>query len=147
VWTHSGFFSRRLRYLIGAPSSLAFAVLSVSLIILKMLFYYLYLLLFATTAFTLNFDYESIQLTEAETTGYPAIRFGGPDNPAPTEDCKVIPGDEDWPSDAEWTRFNETLGGALLKPVPLATPCYAGPLYNATQCAQLKATWSFIGMQ
>jgi hypothetical protein len=129
------------------PISLTLVVYSVSLVVVKMLLCYFHLLLFATTAFAFNFGYESIQLTEAETTGYPAIRFGGPDNLAPTEDCRVIPGDDDWPSDAEWTRFNQTLGGALLKPVPLATPCYAGPLYNATKCAQLKATWSFIGMQ
>jgi hypothetical protein len=108
---------------------------------------YLFLLSFVATVFTLNFDFERIQLTEVETVDYPAIRFGGPDNPAPREDCKVIPGDEGWPSDADWARFNETLGGVLLKPVPLAAPCYEGPLYDAARCDQLKNSWSSIAIQ
>jgi len=103
--------------------------------------------LLAATALAFNFAFEDTQLTEAETLDYPAIRFGGPDNPAPREECRTIPGDDDWPSDAAWAQFNETLGGVLLKPAPLAAPCYEGPLYDAARCEQLKRSWSSIAMQ
>lgn len=107
----------------------------------------LFLSLFATTSLALNFGFEDVQLTEAETSDYPAIRFGGSGNPAPREDCRVIPGDANWPDDEDWAQFNETLGGVLLKPVPLATPCYSGPLYDAARCEQLKRGWSNIATQ
>ncbi|KAF2683964.1 FAD-binding domain-containing protein [Lentithecium fluviatile CBS 122367] len=111
-----------------------------------MLLYFFFAVSTAATAFALNFDYENIQLTEAETQDYPAIRFADLANPLPRKECRAIPGDDDWPSDADWAQFNETLGGVLLKPVPLAAPCYEGALYNATRCEQLKRTWSNIGM-
>ncbi|KAF2870573.1 hypothetical protein BDV95DRAFT_545515 [Massariosphaeria phaeospora] len=95
-----------------------------------------------TPVLAVNFEWEKIQLTEAETRNYSAIRFGGEGPVGPNVKCKIIPGDTDWPSDVEWARFNDTLGGALLKPLPLASPCYTGPLYNAARCEQLKRTWS-----
>lgn len=38
--------------------------------------------------------------------------------------CKVFPGDADWPADDVWDIFNELLGGALIKTVPIASSCY-----------------------
>ncbi|KAF2122271.1 hypothetical protein BDV96DRAFT_594175 [Lophiotrema nucula] len=95
-----------------------------------------------TSSFAINFDFERIQLTEAETVDYPDIRFAD-QGAVPYEECKYLPEDDDWPQDEDWARFNETLGGALLKPLPLATPCYAGPLYNANICALLRMQWAF----
>ncbi|KAF2450272.1 FAD-binding domain-containing protein [Karstenula rhodostoma CBS 690.94] len=88
-----------------------------------------------------NFNFESKQLTESETVPFPAIRFGDASQPSPQEECRYSPEDDDWPSDAEWQRFNATLGGVLLKPQPLAISCYAGPEHDATRCAALQSGW------
>ena len=94
-----------------------------------------------------NFDWENVQLTKAETANYSAIRFAD-QGPEPSKrECKYLPGDEAWPSDAAWATFNETLDGALLKPLPLASVCYIGPNYDSVRCEQLKKTWTFMNMQ
>ena len=95
----------------------------------------------------LQFDFENIQLVESETSQYPAIRFGDRSNPSLQGPCRYTPEDEEWPSDEEWTQFNETLGGVLLKPRPLAISCYAGPLYDAALCANLKSSWTSMTQQ
>jgi len=57
--------------------------------------------------------------------------------------CRVFPGDSLWPSDFIWNVFNLVLGNnALIKTVPLASPCYNGPYYNAAKCAVLYANWT-----
>ncbi|KAI4604481.1 hypothetical protein KJ359_000619 [Pestalotiopsis sp. 9143b] len=57
-------------------------------------------------------------------------------------DCKVFPGDEAWPSDAEWASLNETVGGRLVKTIPVGSPCH-DPNYNATLCDEIKQEWSW----
>ncbi|KAJ5794907.1 hypothetical protein N7457_001506, partial [Penicillium paradoxum] len=57
-----------------------------------------------------------------------------------TETCRCFPGDPCWPSDGEWSAFNETIDGRLIKTVPLGTPCHA-PNYDAAACAILKEGW------
>ncbi|KAF2731486.1 FAD binding domain-containing protein, partial [Polyplosphaeria fusca] len=89
-----------------------------------------------------NFAFEDVQLTEAETEDYADIRFAGQGDEPPQEECKYLPGDEDWPDDDDWAQFNETLGGALLKPLPPAIVCYDGPHYDATVCANLRRQWA-----
>jgi hypothetical protein len=91
-----------------------------------------------------NFPYESIQVTDADVKNYSAIVFGeAPTSQPPTTtttnsgECKVYPGDALWPSDAKWQKFNDTLGGSLIRGVPPARVCYPG-YYNATQCAAVK---------
>ncbi|KAF1949719.1 FAD/FMN-containing isoamyl alcohol oxidase-like protein MreA, partial [Byssothecium circinans] len=111
-----------------------------------MLPFFLWLLFFIGSAYGIHFDWESIQLTEAETDNYPAIRFGDVDENFPLKPCKSIPGDPDWPSEAAWNRFNDTLDGVLLKPFPLATPCYAGPLYDPVKCESLKKAWGNMAL-
>jgi len=82
-----------------------------------------------------NFPWEKVQLTEAETSKYRDIAFGDRHGAGYTGPrCKIAPGDRGWPSGSEWHKFNETLGGALLKPVPPAAACYAGPYRDAEQC-------------
>ena len=101
----------------------------------------------ATKIAALNFDWEDVQLTEAEAQDYPAIRFGGKTSTSTTAECKVIPGDDAWPGDSDWATFNQTLGGVLLKPAPLGSVCYAGPLYNAARCEQIKRSWTDMNLQ
>jgi hypothetical protein len=38
-------------------------------------------------------------------------------------DCKVFPGDANWPTFADWTALDDVTGGALLEPMPQAHIC------------------------
>jgi hypothetical protein len=100
-----------------------------------------------SSALAVNFDWENVQLTQAETANYSAIRFAGQGADPPEAECRYTPADKAWPSVSEWTKFNETLGGALLKPLPLASVCYEGPNYNAVRCGQLKNSWTSMNIQ
>ncbi|KAJ5153173.1 uncharacterized protein N7482_009651 [Penicillium canariense] len=57
--------------------------------------------------------------------------------------CKVYPGDFWWPSHWVWSLFDELLGGALIKTVPLAASCYnSWPEYDATECETVTDNWT-----
>jgi hypothetical protein len=43
--------------------------------------------------------------------------------------CKTFPGDALWPIELIWDLFDILLGGALIKTVPIAAPCYPGKYY------------------
>ncbi|RYP55412.1 hypothetical protein DL769_010187 [Monosporascus sp. CRB-8-3] len=84
-----------------------------------------------------NFPFESVQLTNADVGNYSAINFGNKNAVPPVYDgpaCKAYPGTPDWPLDDQWSRLNSSLGGALLKPVPIAAACYDGPYEDASRC-------------
>lgn len=49
-------------------------------------------------------------------------------------DCKVFPGDVEWPVEAAWAQLNASINGVLLKPKPAASVCYPGPDYDQAQC-------------
>jgi hypothetical protein len=55
--------------------------------------------------------------------------------------CRVLPGDRQWPSHADWTRLNETVGGRLIAGKPLAHICH-GSDYDAAACADLRQGWT-----
>ncbi|KAI0381467.1 FAD-binding domain-containing protein [Hypomontagnella monticulosa] len=90
---------------------------------------------------------DSIQLSQDDIGDFSAIDFGDKTK-VPTKkkcrdtECKVFPGDDAWPSEAEWTQLNSTLGGALLKPKPSAAACYPGPDFDAQRCQFLLANAS-----
>ncbi|KAK3361893.1 hypothetical protein B0T24DRAFT_690417 [Lasiosphaeria ovina] len=86
------------------------------------------------------FPFETVQLGQADIGNYSALNFGDlhaaqPNNDTPS--CRAWPGSQDWPSDAEWKQLNITLGGALLRPVPVGSVCYQGEAYNAGTCRYL----------
>ncbi|KAJ7800712.1 hypothetical protein B0H14DRAFT_2898482 [Mycena olivaceomarginata] len=54
--------------------------------------------------------------------------------------CKIIPGDATWPSEAEWSIFNESVDGRLIKTIPIAKSCH-DPHYDESQCAYIRAQW------
>ncbi|CAK7230585.1 hypothetical protein SCUCBS95973_007625 [Sporothrix curviconia] len=58
--------------------------------------------------------------------------------------CKVVPGDLLYPISLVWDIFGLLLGpGALIKTVPLASPCYTNwGNENAATCAFLDSNWS-----
>lgn len=81
---------------------------------------------------------ESVQLKDDDVSSFPGAKFGlwgghHPSMPA----CKAFPGSDDWPSERDWRRLNDTLGGALLQPVIPAAACYQGSNYDADKCAFL----------
>ncbi|KAF7943953.1 hypothetical protein EAE96_010367 [Botrytis aclada] len=55
--------------------------------------------------------------------------------------CRALPGDQSWPSAAEWINLNNTVNGRLIATVPIASPCH-DPSYNETECAYLQANWA-----
>ncbi|KAF2849786.1 FAD-binding domain-containing protein, partial [Plenodomus tracheiphilus IPT5] len=101
-----------------------------------------------TTISALNFDWERNQLTDIEAFSNSAIRFGSLESPVveEQEECRIVPGDVDWPSETTWALLNDTLGGALLKPRPLASVCYYGADYNAAKCEQLRNNWKGMNL-
>ncbi|KAF9462839.1 isoamyl alcohol oxidase [Collybia nuda] len=62
-----------------------------------------------------------------------------------TNTCKCFPGDECWPSRAEWSSLNATVGGRLIATVPLGTPCH-DPNYDEGVCKFLQDNWQFEGV-
>ncbi|KAK3311743.1 hypothetical protein B0H66DRAFT_482832 [Apodospora peruviana] len=97
-----------------------------------------------TAAVSGSFPFETIQLTEADVGNFSSISFGTRDAAKPLADdapeCRAFPGSSDWPTDEEWKQLNVSLGGALLRPIPVASACYkAGDFntYNAATCRYL----------
>ncbi|KAH8632196.1 hypothetical protein IG631_13879 [Alternaria alternata] len=111
-----------------------------------MLCFTLFSLLFLATTTALNFDWEREQLTGEDAARNQALRFGSALVTATSGSCKIIPRDVEWPSEDAWASFNNTLGGALLKPKPLASVCYAGEGYSAVKCDQLKGSWAGMNL-
>jgi hypothetical protein len=56
--------------------------------------------------------------------------------------CRAIPGDESWPTEKVWSDFNETVGGRLIRTVPIATVCH-GEAYEKEKCDVLRDNWHF----
>lgn len=54
--------------------------------------------------------------------------------------CKTFPGDSAWPSTTEWSSFNQTVDGRLIKTVPLGSPCH-GSAYDSATCESLQEQW------
>ncbi|KOS23052.1 hypothetical protein ESCO_003775 [Escovopsis weberi] len=76
---------------------------------------------------------EHAPLFAFNTTG-PVVRSG---------ECKVFPGDDGWPSQEEWDALDSVLGGALIKSVPIAAPCYRDwGRYDAEECRALLGNWT-----
>lgn len=64
-------------------------------------------------------------------------------NQTGTSSCRCFPGDFCWPSQAEWSAFNDTVGGRLVATVPIASICHDSSFgsYDAAGCAQLQDEW------
>lgn len=58
--------------------------------------------------------------------------------------CRYIPGDAGWPNATDWDALNTTVGGRLIKIVPLAAVCHtAGTFaaYDKEACEKLARDW------
>ncbi|KAK2749205.1 hypothetical protein FQN57_006820 [Myotisia sp. PD_48] len=84
----------------------------------------------------LLFPYEQEQLTARQASRHQLFAFGKQSDRKPSSPrCKVGPEDREWPSLRVWDLFNQTLGGALLAPSPIASVChYDSGHYNETGC-------------
>jgi len=104
------------------------------------------------------FASEKIQLTDAVIANLSDYRlstlglfsFGSEDSSGtqsrrslkPQAKCKTYPGDVAWPSAPIWNLIDVLLGGALIKTIPEASPCYAEwGAYSASRCQSLTDTW------
>ncbi|ESU07826.1 hypothetical protein FGSG_12127, partial [Fusarium graminearum PH-1] len=58
----------------------------------------------------------------------------------PSADCKCFPGDDCWPSAAEWKALNTSVSGNLIKTVPLGAPCH-DPMFKGDVCQSLRQQW------
>ncbi|KAF7196514.1 FAD-linked oxidoreductase apf9 [Pseudocercospora fuligena] len=56
--------------------------------------------------------------------------------------CRCIPKQPCWPSVTEWEAFNRTIHGKLFVNIPVAIPCYEGPLQNAAECASVTKQYA-----
>lgn len=52
--------------------------------------------------------------------------------------CYCIPGDSCWPTQIQWSRFNNSVGGRLITSVQLGAPCHF-PYYDKAKCEWLQA--------
>ncbi|RAH78903.1 FAD binding domain protein [Aspergillus japonicus CBS 114.51] len=96
---------------------------------------------------------ETIQLTEDVLNGLRVglsdeslldlFSFGSAQPQAKTiRPCKTMPGDPAWPSRSTWDLFDQLLGGSLLRPAPIAAPCYSGwSQFNNATCFHLSMNW------
>jgi hypothetical protein len=96
----------------------------------------------AGLASSTNFDWEQIQLNNNHAGRFPAIAFGDlSENVTTTAGaspaCRAFPGTKSWPSRSEWDQLNDTMEGALLKPLPAGVVCYPGPRFNSDRCSYL----------
>ncbi|KAI1270205.1 hypothetical protein F5Y18DRAFT_6814 [Xylariaceae sp. FL1019] len=58
--------------------------------------------------------------------------------------CRCFPGDECWPSAADWNALNESVHGSLIPTVPIASVChdsFPGVSYDEEKCAYVQANW------
>jgi hypothetical protein len=62
-------------------------------------------------------------------------------NNTPPPFCKAYPGHFTWPSDDTWARFNESIGGRVLRPSPPGAVCHPGPAYDAAKCDSVRSVW------
>lgn len=63
-------------------------------------------------------------------------------------ECKTFPGDAAWPDESTWGVLNLLTGEALIKTVPLASPCYNDwGNYDADECAFLNEQWTNSSLQ
>lgn len=82
-----------------------------------------------------------------------ALSNGSPVSaPAAPAGCKNVPGDAGWPTTAQWSKLNTTVGGRLIQTIPIGSPCYQKTYnvadykydistYDNASCANVQANW------
>jgi hypothetical protein len=98
------------------------------------------------------FGYETNQLTDAALASLSAHEqtlFGFDDSAVKSGPsrrsgaCKLYPGDDAWPSEQTWDRFDALVDSNLMPTIPLAAPCYSNwGLYDSAKCAAIMAKFT-----
>ncbi|KAI0388906.1 FAD/FMN-containing isoamyl alcohol oxidase-like protein MreA [Xylariaceae sp. FL0594] len=57
--------------------------------------------------------------------------------------CRYLPGDPEWPDEKAWASLNRTVGGRLIRGVPLGQPCYS-PAYDGGSCSRICNEWTSL---
>ena len=74
--------------------------------------------------------------------------FGFNTKPTTNANCKVFPGDADWPIKPIWSIFNLLIDNALIETVPIGAVCYPNSgFYSASACDDLLKTWTLSDTQ
>ncbi|KAK0190215.1 FAD binding domain protein [Armillaria mellea] len=55
--------------------------------------------------------------------------------------CRIMPGDPEWPSQSMWNALNKSVDGQLIKTVPLASPCHSGESFDPDECTKIRSNW------
>ncbi|KAF1947607.1 FAD/FMN-containing isoamyl alcohol oxidase-like protein MreA [Clathrospora elynae] len=84
-----------------------------------------------------NFPYESTQLQNSDIGNNTDISFANA-SPGELPQCKNYPGYKGWLSSTQWSAFNVSLSGALLRSIPPAAACYGGVYKDAVKCANVR---------
>lgn len=111
----------------------------------------------STAAVPDPFPYENVVLTDSVTQGFPELDFDDvvytdPESvsrraSAANLICKILPSDKSWPVSTVWSLVNLLTGQGIIQTIPLAAPCYNGPLYNKAKCADITARWTDSDLQ
>ncbi|OHE90392.1 FAD binding domain-containing protein [Colletotrichum orchidophilum] len=58
--------------------------------------------------------------------------------------CRCFPGEDCWPTAAEWDAFNTTVGGRLIATVPIGAVCHDSSFgaYDEAKCTALQNSWA-----
>jgi hypothetical protein len=91
-------------------------------------------------------------LTSLELSNITLFGFGSTNDSTSSKrsswSCKTVPGSALWPIGIVWDVFDLLLGGALIKTVPLASPCYDDwGNYNEAECAVITDQWTNSTLQ
>ncbi|KAF6830732.1 FAD-linked oxidoreductase-like protein 12 [Colletotrichum plurivorum] len=84
----------------------------------------------------------------AFSVGKPGGSFGnGADLVERDSACRCFPGDDCWPTAAEWSAFNATVGGRLIATVPIGAVCHDSEFgaYDEAKCSALRSAWAVSG--
>lgn len=95
------------------------------------------------------FQWEEFQLTQQTLTNLTnmaltdAALFSFPGSSSTIAgQCKVFPGDAEWPSSSTWKVLNLLTGDMLIETIPLAASCYSNwSQYNVTACDLVTSQW------
>ena len=102
------------------------------------------------------FESEKVQLTEQTLSHLSRnesalFNFGNNGSALSTRssgECRLMPGDFSWPLPIIWELFDDLLGGALIKTVPLASSCYSSwAEYDSNQCDAITSNWTNSNLQ
>lgn len=90
----------------------------------------------------------ALQLTNVSIFDFASYSNSSANSKRNSKSCKVFPGDKSWPSSWTWDLLDILLGGALIKAVPIASPCYDNfGNYDATLCEYVADQWTNSSIQ